>query len=223
MLRIHIRIGELFKVERRFTVHLIRLMAAANDLNTIASSYGRLLAEPKDMATRKRIVGQLAYLFRLANGHLYEAVEVLKQLGKDSPLLLGEVRPELHAKYSKIATTIEPLYRAFSRLRSHVTFHYDFSELEDVLEKWGEDAEGEVLLGQTRTESRHGVADEVLLRVISTAFGLPPLNTEDGRKALDDLLEKVFPLQNDFMDYVIGVLDAARTVYPDLIKTVEEQ
>jgi hypothetical protein len=198
-------------------------MAAANDLNTIASCYERLLAEPEDMATRKRIVGQLAYFFRLAYGHLYEAVEVLKELGKDSPQLLGEVRPELHAKYSKIATTIEPLLNAFSRLRSHVTFHYDFSKLEVVLEKWGGGAEGEVLLGETRAQSRHGVADEVLLRVISTAFDLPPLNTEDGKKALEDLLDKVSPLQNDFMDYVIGVLDAARSVYPDLIKTVEEQ
>ena len=221
MRRVHIKVGELFGADPKFTVHLIRLMAAANDLNTIASCYIQL-PEPDGEAARSRIAGQRVYFFRLAHGHLFEAVNVLKEIGKDCPEILNEVRPKLHAKFAQIATTFEPFSKAFSRLRSHGTFHYDFSEVDDLVRKWGADAEGEVVLGQSRRDIRYTVADEAMTSIMSRAFNLPPLNTEQGSKAAKEFLDKILPLQIDLMDFVFGLLVAGRMVYPKLISLVKE-
>lgn len=222
MRSVHIRVGELFGTDPKLTVHLIRLMAAANDLNTMASCYGQTLTELDDDATRSRITGQRAYFFRLAHGHLFEAIEVLKAIGRDCPEILNQVPPEFHANYNKIATTFEPFSEAFSRLRSHATFHYDYSEIEDLVGKWGADAEGEVVLGPSRKDIRYTVADDAMASVISRAFNLPLMDTEQGRKAAEEFLDKILPLQFDLMDYVSGLLVAAKRVYPKLIRLVEE-
>jgi hypothetical protein len=94
--------------------------------------------------------------------------------------------------------------------------------LEKVLQKWGKDAEGEVVLGEIRREIRYALADDALEQVIERAFDLPPTDTEEGSKALKDLLEKILPLQIHFTDYVLGLFYAIQRVYPDMIKIVEE-
>jgi hypothetical protein len=221
MRRVHIKVGELFGVDTKFTVHLIRLMAAANDLTTIASCYIQL-TEPDDEAARSRIAGQRVYFFRLAHAHLFEAIEVLKKIGTDCPKIVDQVPGDFHAKYNRIATTFDRFSEAFGRLRAHAAFHYDFSEIEDVLREWGADAEGEVVLGSKKGEIRYGVADDAMTRVISRAFNLPPMDTEQGRKAAKQFLDEILPLQFDLIEFVLGLLAAGRKVYPNLISVVEQ-
>lgn len=222
MPRLRLQIGELFAVAPKLAVHLLRLMAAANDLNTLASCYMQLpAADPEDAAARSRLEGQRVYLFRLAYGHLHEAVRVLKEMGADCPHVLNEVRPEFREKYNNIATTIAPLEGGLSRLRAHATFHYDYSEVEGVLRDWGADAEGEVVIGKSRGEIRYAVADEAFSTAIRRAFNLPPLDTPEGKRAAGDLLDRLLPLQFDLMDYVLGLLEAVRRIHPGVIKLVE--
>ena len=155
-----VQIGKLFRVEPKFTVHLIRLMAAANDFNTVASSLEHL-PDPKDHAENIRIEGQRVYFIRLMCGHLHETIQVFKELEKDSTHILQAAPPnlELDRLYDTITTTVFPLEGQLARLRHHAIFHYDYSELIGVIEEWGEGAEEEILIGDNLGQTRHAVAD----------------------------------------------------------------
>ncbi len=216
-----VQIGKLFRVEPQFTVHLIRLMAAANDFNTVASSMDRL-PEPEDHAENIRIEGQRVYFFRLMCGHLHEAIQVFKELGEDSTHILQAAPPnlELDRLYDTITTTVFPLEGQLARLRHHAIFHYDYSELIGVIEEWEEDAEEEILIGDNLAQTRHAVADEAFATAIKRIFDLPSLKTEEGKRATRQLSLQFIPLQIDLMEYVVGLLHTVRTIYPEMIQVV---
>jgi len=219
---LRIQIGKLYKAEPTFTIHIIRLMAAANDFTTVGSAMLGL-PQPEDHATELQIKGQRAYFFRLASGHLHEAIQVVKQLGKDCAHILQAAPSELGLEktYNKIATAASPLENDLGRLRAHAVFHYDASEVLGVLKEWGPDAEGEIVVGTTYSKTRHSVADEVLAHEIWRIFKIPP-DDEGSRKALGDLFDQLVPLQTDIMDCVLGLLYTVRKMYPEVIQFREE-
>jgi hypothetical protein len=217
-----IQIRKLFKVEPEFTVHLIRLMAAANDFNTVASSTDRL-PDPKEHAENIRIEGQRVYFFRLMCGHLHEAIQVLRDLERDSTHILQAAPSELEldSLYDTITTTVFPLEGQLARLRHHAIFHYDYSELIGAIEEWEEDAEEEILIGDNFAQTRHALADEAFSTAIKRIFGLPSLKTEEAKRAASQLFPQFIPLQIDLMKYVVGLLHTVRTIYPEMIQVVE--
>ncbi len=219
---LRIQIGKLYKVEPTFTIHIIRLMAAANDFNTVASAMLGL-PQPKDHATELQIKGERAYFFRLASGHLHEAIQVVKELGKDCAHIFQAAPSEfgLEKTYSRIATTVYPLENDLARLRHHAVFHYDASEVIGVLDEWGPDAEGEIVVDKTHSKTRHSVADEVLAHEIWRIFKIPP-DDEGSKKALGDLFDQLVPLQTDVMECVLGLLHTVRKLYPELIQFRED-
>jgi len=220
MPRYRIRIGKLFKTDPTLTIHLIRLMAAENDFFTTLVSMERL-PESKNRAERLQISGQRLYFFRVTCGHLHEAIQVLKQLHTDCPQVLVQAPPELGEAYNKIATTIFPLEKKLSRLRAHATFHYDRSELVDVLKYWGEDADGETEIGEGPSQVRHAIADEAFSTVISRSFGFPE-GTEERKKAFMDLIDQLVTVQIEFVGYVRMLMGTVRAVYPETIEALEE-
>lgn len=222
MLRLKIKIGKLFKVAPKFTVHLIRLMAVANDLNTVVACLTQLSDNPRDHAEQSQIVGRRVYFFRLAYGHFHEAVQVLKELGKDCPDIFYLVPPDALAKYNKVATTIEPMEKRLARMRHHAIFHYDFSEYEGVLHQWGESAEEDIIIGEIRRDTSYGVADEVLTKAMLRAFDLQPLETEEDKTSVVDLLDRLLPLLVDLLDFVNGLLYAGRQAYPEFIEPIRQ-
>jgi len=99
-------------------------------------------------------------------------------------------------------------------------FHYDCSELEDILRKHQEPIEREVILSRKRNETRYSIADDLFTEEIMRAFEIPALETEEGKQAVRDLPDKVVRPQIEIMDLVVGLLATARMMYPDLIKKV---
>ena len=219
-MRFQVKVSELFRVAPRFTIHLIRLMAAANDLNTVIACYLQFPEEASDQPAHNRFSGQRVYLFRLTLGHFHEALRVLKDLGKECADIFDRAAPEVRAKYSHIVTTIAPFERALGRLRAKAVFHYDCSELEDILRKHQEPIEREVILSRKRNETRYSIADDLFTEEIMRAFEIPALETEEGKQAVRDLPDKVVRPQIEIMDLVVGLLATARMMYPDLIKKV---
>lgn len=217
MARLRVRIGRLYMVAPQFADYLIRLMAAVNDFITVVSAMERL-PEPRSDTERLQVSGQRVYLFRLACGHLHEAIRVLKELAAECPRILADAPPEFRARFNDLAVTIFPLEKGLERLRHNAIFHYG-NEMFAVLREWGEDAVGEVISGEEPENERYGVADDAFCRAISRIFGFPT-NKEDENRAFVQLIERVVMAQVAVIGCVRALVATARRICPDAVEVV---
>lgn len=217
MARFRIRIGRLYKVAPQFADYLIRLMAAANDFITILTSMDSL-PEPKTDTERLQTMGQRVYFFRLACGHLHEAIQVLKELPRKCPEIVRQAPPEFGENFNEIATSIFPLEGSLDRLRNNAIFHYG-NEMFKVLREWGEDAEGEVVSGMKPAEERYGVADDAFSRALSRIFGFPD-DREESNRAFERLIPKIATAQVALIGCVRALLATARRICPEAVTVV---
>ncbi len=220
-LRIQIQIGKLYKIERKLTIDLIQLMAAANDFITII--------EANDLIQQRDVQPQDAffeahglYFFRLCLGHLHEIMRTLRKLGTEYPHIVAKAQPELHMLYDRITTTVAPFRRMISRLRNKLVFHYDQPEIARVLKQRGEDWGGDALIREKQKDSRFVIADKIVFSSIYKAFKLPDETEQERGKAIIAVIDKLFPLITDINNYVLNLLFALRETYPHMIEVLEE-
>jgi hypothetical protein len=214
--RYRVRIGKLFKAEPSFTLHLVRLMAAENDFITAVTSADRLSGS-EDLQSS----GQRVYFFRLSCAHLHEAIKVLKHLGSEFPQILSRAPADMAKVYNRIATTVFPLEDMLARLRHNVVFHYIDSELRGVLREWGEEAQGETVIGPEPSHNRQGIADEASTRALYRAFQFPT-EPEEANRAFENLMREVADVQVLVIAYVRILLHTVMKIYPGIIEPMED-
>lgn len=213
-----IRVGRLLDTDPRFTTQLIRLMVAADDFNTAISSLERL-PKPASRTTELRTSGQRLYYFRLACGHLDEAIQILKQLQNEFSQILVQGPPNLAEAYSRFAEITSPLEDMLARMRNNVTFRCNDSELSEVLQEWDPDSHGVILTGEGLDQTRHSVADEAVSHMIRTIFGFAA-DSEENRSAFEDLTSQLMSANTDLMDYVHWLVDAVGELFPGTVEAL---
>ncbi len=220
-LRIQIQIGKLYKAEPKLTIHLIQLMAAANDFITIINAND--LIQHRDVKPQDAFFeAHGLYFFRLCLGHLHEIIQTVKKLGTKYPHIVAKAPPELHILYDRITTTTAPFEAMISRFRNKSIFHYDGPEIARVLSQKGENWRGDFLIREKQSDSRFVIADEVFFSAMYKAFKLPRENEEERGKGIIPVMDKLFPIILDINNYVLHLLYALRETYPQVIEFHQE-
>ena len=204
------RLHGLFPPDDLFSLPMLRLMAAVNDVRHLRKLIGGAFdGHDHAIGTSERLVidGEIGYLQRMLCGHLYEAGIVFRSLeetarGRIDELLNGdevglESLAAVRAVYRDEDQSENSYYlRVLGKIRTFAAFHYKQSRFADVLEA-AQNAETTVVIcGQSVGLGRHTVVDSFATKFVLDLCGGTPddLGNDLGRAvqlggALETMLE----------------------------------
>ncbi len=192
--RITFRPGYIFPPGDPLSVPLLRLMMATDDARHLQK---RLIAAGEDLdnandAEAATLNGEMAHLFRMLCGHLYEAGHPFRAIdGAPAKVLELAVADDekgktglVHVRRAYAKGSDEVFHFAFlNPVRNQIGFHYNPDALNQALGAYVEmpDVEGSLTICEHAGLSRYNIADHLTALIISSLLNVK----------LDDLREKL--------------------------------
>jgi len=200
-IRLRVKVREFFPLTDPIVPHLLRVMAASNDVGTIMKLYLHSnLRVRKTDSERDTVNSESVYLFRLMCGTAYEAalvfldfayevrsaeqagqkdlVGTLKQKGRQAFLFLENVLGPTLAKFEKTEYG-----KILVQARNHA-FHYDKAKsFQRALR--AHDEIGDLLIGEIKGLSRYFLVDDLQAEIMfkPIAIDLKTLNSDIRTKS----------------------------------------
>jgi hypothetical protein len=227
--RFRIKVRVLFPPNDPIAPCLLRLMAAANDLGTLAKLCRQSGSRMPQTESEKSIVAaENVYLFRLAGATLYEAARAfqdfetelkaaglfqkMKQLDLAGRAAFGELENAFRQGFEKT-----DFGKVLVQFRHHV-FHYDKPEsFSKALNGHGEI--GELIIGEIPGVSRHLLADDLQVWINLRPTGTD-LNVPEPRMKATEFMRTVAELAYALQVVVDAWINFHLTLRPGAI--VEE-
>ncbi len=215
--RVRFPVGVLFPHDAPFSIRLLQLMLATDDLRHLRKF---LIAKPESeqAATKSEqaiLNGEVGHLFRLMCGHLCEAMKAFVDLDKECGALLDAAMPDdrgrnalTMVRQACTAIVSRKGYRtSFVRMvRNLVGFHYDPLKLKRTLGNHGSHLEGTLVLSPYQGLGRYTIADHLVMLLIADEMGT---SLEEFQESYTREIGKAIDLVgalSDVVDYFIGHL-----------------
>lgn len=214
--RIKFELSQIFPLTDPLSVLLLRLMMATNDVRHLQ----KLLIVTREMVDEanetERIIlnGELAHLFRLLCGHLYEAGQAFRALEEKCPgrldiAVAGDEPAKKALEYVRQAydpnEKVGVKYSFLYPVRQFVGFHYKDEKLRETLEKHvkGGSVEGSLILTEHAGLGRYTVADHLATLLIADELSG---DFEEFRQKFTDRIGEVINLAGDLGEAVDHLL-----------------
>jgi hypothetical protein len=194
-------------------VIIIRLMMSISDLTLASQALGVWNEEERPARERQKGAAR-RYFVRLQVAHLYEALKIVDDIKKGYKVAVDKCDKQTRESFSRVAAYLDtPEYEAIAgAVRNNVVFHYGSSgkliarALKDITTKHP-DKKVWVEIGR---ELRHynyepatWVVDHIMLRQIFKVAA----NVVDVSEAADQVLMRVFEMQDAFSDFAVHFID----------------
>ena len=213
--RITFRTGYIFPHDNQLSVPLLRLMMATDDARHLQK---RLIAAGEDLdnandAEAATLNGEMAHLFRMLCGYLYEAGHPFRAIdGAPAKVLELAVADDekgktglVHVRRAYATGSGEVFHYSFLKpVRDHIGFHYKPEALNQALGAFVEmpDVEGSLTICEHAGLSRYNITDHLTAVIISS---LLKVKLEDLRERLKERMVEAIDLAGH-LAYVVDRL-----------------
>jgi len=182
-LRYRLKVRDLFPPNDPLVSHLLRLMAAVNDLSALSRLYLQSSSRSGQNSSEEHIISsENVYFVRLSCGSLYEAALVFQEFRRELEQagLLAEINyldGQARESFHLLENTFRPGFEITSdfgkilvQLRNSI-FHYQQPRVfRRALEE--HDEEGELIIGEIGGVTRYTLADDLQVQIIMRPIGV---------------------------------------------------
>jgi hypothetical protein len=184
---------------------VVRLMMALNDIGMANEGLGEWTA-PQGYRTLARQNGGRLYYGRMLMAHVYEALDIIKDI-QNSRSLNAIVRgcdPATRASFNAVKVFLKTDdYRKLCRIRNNISFHYDRKLGRQALEQIEKKFPSHVSfysLGNDPLDWYFELGDLTLDRIVVRDIFKAPEDA-DVRAAIDPILMRMHTMANAFSDF----------------------
>jgi hypothetical protein len=151
---------------------LIRLMIVLNDFSLANDAHGNWIREKDERRTSRR-QGARMYFVRMLTAHIFEALEIIKNI-RDNQNLMREVEScdsQTRQSFDVVAAYIGTTeYRMMERIRNDAAFHYGLRIVEKTLSQMAAEHPNLTLplsLGQETIQWHFAPGDRIIDRIVT--------------------------------------------------------